>query len=82
MEVLGYKRNEFVARDTGVLISGYDVFLAYPINKDTNKDADGHAVIKQYLSDRILDGHSLMIGDNIELTYNRFGKVSGIRIID
>lgn len=82
MEVIGYKRSDFVGND-GVKITGFSIYLAYPLH---GKDAEGHAVIKCYLSDSRLArcGYNSppSLGENVEPTYNSRGKIIGIVSVD
>ncbi len=75
MKVCGYRRVEFNAQD-GKHISGVSVFCSYPITKN----GDGVGFEKIFMSDNKLGqwGYYPEIGDEINVSYNRFGKVDSV----
>ena len=77
--LIGYRRNDFTSKD-GTTITGYSLYIASPAY---GKDADGQIVERQYMSDNRLNacGYKPQVGDNVEITFNRFGKVAGIHRI-
>ncbi len=77
--LIGYKRSDFNSKD-GTAITGYSLYIASPAY---GKDADGQIVERQYMSDNRLNacGYKPQVGDNVEITFNRFGKVAGIHRI-
>lgn len=80
MKIIGYKRSNFRAED-GKEITGYNIYLGYPLSGD---DADGMAALQKiYFSDRKLaeSEYSPCVGDNVEISYNRFKKPLSIRLI-
>lgn len=79
-KIIGYKRNDFAGKD-GTPITGYSLYLATPAY---GNDADGQIVERQYMSDNRLNacGYKPQVGDNVEITFNRFGKVAGILKLD
>ncbi len=76
MELVGYRRSSFPAKDTGEVISGYNLFLT-----GVADNVVGVAVERVFLSDRKLGDYKPQLGDTIELVYNRYGKVGSIRVI-
>lgn len=78
MEVVGIKRCDFRAND-GNQISGYQIFTLKPIEKN----GDGYEAEKLFLSDAKVLGGSVVpcVGDKIEITYNKYGKVDKITAV-
>ncbi len=82
MKLLGYKRADFVTKD-GNTITGYNVYLAREI--DTRVGV-GEACERVYLFDAKLKREgielSALMGHNIRVYYNRYGKVDSIACDD
>lgn len=76
MELVGYRRSAFTAKDTGERIVGYNLYMT---GKD--EDVEGLMTDRVFLSDRKLDGYIPRVGDQLEVIYNRYGKVSELRMI-
>ena len=76
MKVIGYKRSNFVSKE-GNQITGIKVYCTYPLTGD---DADGVGCDSFYLSDAKLArcGYTPLVGDEVNVSYNRFGKVEMI----
>lgn len=76
MKVIGIRKVDFNAQDTGNRITGYSLYCAY----DITKNGSGVGVDKIFLSDKKLAdcGYFPEIGDEINVTYNRYGKVDSI----
>lgn len=77
MKLEGYKRSNFTAKESGSLVTGYNLYLSYPV---TGEDACGIAFERIYMSDSKLAkcGYKPHVGDEVNVTYNRFGKVDFI----
>ena len=75
MKVIGIRNVSFDAQD-GKHISGVSLFCSYPITKN----GFGVGVDKIFLSDAKLGycGYMPELGDEINVTYNRFGKVDSV----
>lgn len=78
MKVIGYKQSNFRAKD-GTAVEGYNIYCTYPFNSPI---ADGEACERLYISDKRLNdcGYVPCVGDEVEVMYNRFGKVASIKI--
>ena len=76
MKVIGYIRKNFTTQD-GKTICGYNVYLS---RMAVGIDAAGCTADRVYLSDARLaeSGYTLAVGDEVELSYNRYGKVQHI----
>lgn len=75
MKVIGYRNVDFNSAD-GNRVQGVSFFCSYPITKN----GSGEASEKFFLSNKKLEnsGYFPNIGDEIKVTYNRFGKVDSI----
>ena len=78
MKVIGFSESSFTAKDTGALIDGMNIFVTFENSRTT-----GLACDRIFVSRNRLDqcGYFPSVGDDIELLYNRYGKISGIRFI-
>ena len=78
MKVIGFSDRSFTSKDTGVLIEGMNIFVTYE-----NKSTTGLACDRFFISRHRLDAcdYSPSLDDEIDLLYNRYGKISGIRLI-
>lgn len=76
MKIVGMKKSNFTTKE-GTLIEGYNVYLEYEL---TGEGATGMGCERVYLTQAKLDkcGFQPEVGDTVELTYNRFGKVAAI----
>lgn len=74
MKIIGMKKSNFQTKE-GTLIEGYNVYLSYEL---TGEDAVGVGCERVYLTKAKLASCSFKpeVGDTVELTYNRFGKVA------
>jgi len=75
MKVIGFTRNSFVGRD-GNNINGINLYVSHPIVNN----GEGVSVENIYLSDAKLSrcGYSPKIGDEVQVYFNRYGKVEMI----
>lgn len=73
MKVVGFRKTEFTAKDTGELISGYNLFLLGP-----QEHVEGEACERVFLSEKKMGDYLPIIGDDIRVIYNRYGKVSSV----
>lgn len=79
MKVVGIRNVDFTAQD-GNKISGMSIYCSYEITKN----GEGYAVEKIFLSDRKMNdcGYVPSVGDEVNITYNRFGKVDRVEPFD
>lgn len=75
MTVIGRRKVEFTAQD-GNQIQGVSLYVSYPITKN----GEGMAAEKIFLSAKKLENLDFLpeIGDEINVQYNRYGKVDTI----
>lgn len=79
MKVVGFSERSFTSKGTGALIEGMNIFVTFENNRTTGSACDRLYVSRQRLNDC---GYSPSLGDEIEPLYNRYGKITGIRLID
>lgn len=78
MKVIGFAERSFTSKDTGALIEGMYIFVTFEDKRTT-----GFACDRFFISRQRLDkcGYFPSLDDDIEIQYNRYGKISGIRLI-
>ena len=78
MKVIGFAERNFTSKDTGAFIEGMYIFVTFENSRTTGLASD-----RLYVSCNRLEqfGYSPSVGDDIEIQYNRYGKISGIRLI-
>lgn len=78
MKMIGYRRADFAAKD-GTEIKGYNVYIATEIDP---RNGAGVMAERQYLSDAKIARENLdlekLLGREIKVYYNRFGKIDSI----
>lgn len=77
MKVVGMKELDFKTKD-GQQISGVKLFLEYQEEKTTGVCTDS-----AFISERRMEESNYIpaVGDDIELMYNRYGKIQAIRLL-
>ena len=75
MKLIGFRKSDFLSKE-GTSITGYTVYLSYPIPGD----GAGQACDRIYITDAKLAkcGYTPHVGDEVNVTYNKFGKVAAI----
>lgn len=77
MKVIGFSERSFTSKDTGALIEGMYIYVSFENNRTTGSACDRLYVTRQRLDEC---GYYPSLGDDIEPLYNRFGKITGIRL--
>ena len=77
MEVIGFRKSQFTAQDTGELIQGYSLFLT----SEEDERVTGKSCERVFLSLKKLGGYEPELGDHVELVYNRYGKVDHVELL-
>lgn len=67
-EVVGYRRATGTSKKSGKPYSGYFVHLQY-----ADPQITGKATENTFISDEVIVGRSLALGDQLELLYNKSG---------
>lgn len=75
MLLVGYKNHSFKGKD-GALVSGTTLYLM----EEERPDVKGNAVARVFLTDKKLGDYVPTICDDVTLVYNRYGKVSAVRL--
>lgn len=75
MLIMGKKAIKFTSKE-GNEISGVRFYYTYDL-----ADVDGVATDSVFVSDAKLDGLDVKVGDEVEVLFNRYGKVAGIRFL-
>lgn len=80
MTVIGTRKSSFDTKDTpSQRITGYNIYLTEPIDP---KRGVGEACERIFLTEDKLNGFLPSIGDDIIVTYNKFGKPTAIELAD
>ena len=79
-KVIGYQNKDYSFTDerTGGLVSGSGTTLFVVQDR---KGVEGVACFSAFVSQQKLDLYDPCVGDEVEILYNRFGKVAGVRLI-
>lgn len=74
MKIIGMAASSFKG-DNGNEINGFNIYLAWPLT-----NGQGEGATRVYVTDKKLDTWSYfpVVGDTVEVTYNRYGKVAGM----
>lgn len=76
MTLVGYRRRSFKAPDTGDTVSGYYLFFTRP-----DPNVQGLAAECVFVSDRKIGDYKPVVGDELQVFYNRFGKVDSLSVL-
>ena len=78
MNVIGFSERSFTAKDTDALIEGMNIFVTFE-----SKSTTGLACDRFFISQKRLNecDYFPSLGDEIELQYNRYGKITDIRLL-
>jgi hypothetical protein len=74
--VLGYAPAKFTAKDTGELIHGTDVYVAYPEEKVTGLES-----CKFFFAKRVQIPEGFKPNCTAEIHFNRYGKVDRVEVL-
>lgn len=79
-KVIGYQNKDYSFKDerTGAPVTGSGTTL-YVVQD--RKGVEGVACFSAFVSKQKLDLYDPCVGDEVEILYNRFGKVAGVRLI-
>lgn len=77
-KIIGIRPSSFTGND-GSLVTGKNFYLTYPLEKGTGEGAD-----RVFLTDAKLNqwNYIPMVGDEVRLEYNRYGKCSGMELLE
>lgn len=73
-KIIGIRPSSFTGND-GKEVSGRNIYLMYPLEK-----GEGYGADRVYITDSKLVNwpYKPVVGDEVVLEYNRFGKCSGM----
>ena len=74
MKVIGYSWSQFKAKDSGETINGVSIYMT-----EERKNTTGLACERVYVTDKKLNGYKPVIGDDLYIAYNKYGKVDEVR---
>lgn len=74
MKIIGMAASSFKG-DNGKEINGFNIYLAWPLT-----NGQGEGATRVYVTDQKLATWAYFpeVGDTVEVTYNRYGKVAGM----
>lgn len=76
-EVMGKKKVNFTAQDTGALISGVTFYLAFADDK-----IEGYGTENVFVSSSKMGGPAPAVGSHVNVIYNKYGKVDSLLVVD
>ena len=76
MTVLGIRKKSFTGND-GANISGLDLHLM-----GVDSSVEGNFVDRIFVSEKKLGNYNPQLGDEIDIRYNRFGKIDRVELIE
>lgn len=74
-DVVGFRKVSFKDQKTDQKIEGYTLFLQ---RIPSDKEIEGMECCKQFISSQYVD-YVPVVGDQIQLIYNRYGKIGSIQ---
>ena len=77
MLCVGYKKSSFTPKGENTAITGYNIYLTYPV---TGPDGEGVVADRVYMTEAKLAkcGYKPKVGDEVAVVYNRYGKPEAI----
>ena len=79
LKLIGYERNDFTVKNSGEVITGYNIYMSRSITQERGK---GQAVERFYMTDAKLNSNGFdlggALGKDVNVYYNRWGKVERI----
>ncbi len=73
-QLVGFRKLSGTGKQSGKPYSGYQFYLTYEDPKVT-----GYGVERVYIGDDYLGSYTPVLGDRVDLVYNRWGNVQEIR---
>lgn len=80
MKIVGFKRTEFTAKDTGAIIGGYNFYVTEERKNVVGVYTDSFFVSDNALARSEINSTDIGIGDVVEVLYNRYGKIASIKL--
>lgn len=78
MEVIGWQKNEFTPKGETEPVRGFNIFVI-----EHRRNVEGMAADRLYISEQRARecGFNPKLGDEVEVSYNRWGKVQSIEVV-
>lgn len=81
MKLIGYQKSDFITKD-GTEVKGYNLYFV----EELNGKGVGYSAERVYMSEGKLAKNNIAIDEimnrKVELSYNRFGKVERILVME
>ena len=76
--IIGIRPSSFKG-DNGETVRGLNIYYTYPLEK-----GDGDGAERVFMTENKLEdcGYDPQVGDDVQIDYNRFGKVAKIYLVD
>ena len=78
--VIGFRKTSFTAKDTNETISGYNIYIIEDIDP---RSGEGQSAERLFMTSEklIACGYKPSLGDIVKVEYNRYGKLTGIFVV-
>lgn len=77
-KVIGIEKVNYISKKTGKEVNGYNIYYSYPLTKE---GSEGTKADHEYINADLFNSKGIMVGDEVEFQYNKFGSVTDIRVI-
>ena len=78
MRLIGIKRVNYISKSSGNPVSGWNLYLTYSL-KD-NENEQGLGTMREFIAEAAMEIPLWdYIGSDVELIYNKYGRVTYIR---
>lgn len=78
MIIIGIEDVNYVSKKTGRNVSGVKLHLTYPLDDERG---EGQGAVTEFFSSAILNGYTFVLGEEIEILYNRFGGIADFKVL-
>lgn len=83
MKIIGIRSVDFADRnDPNKRVTGINIFGTYPITKNGEGFSTEKVFLNQWFIENVLMGEIPRVGDEIEVLYNKMGRLSGLRVVE
>lgn len=76
MKVIGYRKFTYKSKKTGADVKAVNLYVTEKGNPD--KGFMGETCERLFCFEDSLNGYLPMIGDNVEILYNKYGNISSV----
>lgn len=78
LKCVGLEYKEYTSKKTGRLVKGFNAHFTQPFPADSK--AEGVSVFAEWISPEIINECDLHVGDECNLSYNRYGRIENIYV--